>query len=36
VAGLPFEEGLFFAATNALVVTGVMLFWTPGLPASDH
>ena len=32
IAGLPFEEGLFFAATNALVVAGAVLFWSPGLP----
>ncbi|KPJ84320.1 MAG: hypothetical protein AMS19_01005 [Gemmatimonas sp. SG8_23] len=32
VFGLPFEEALFFAVTNGLVVAGAMLFWVPGLP----
>ena len=31
IAGLPVEEALFFAVTNALVVAGAMLFFTPGL-----
>ena len=36
LAGLPFEEGLFFAVTNALVVAGAILFWSPGLRTNRH
>jgi lycopene cyclase domain-containing protein len=34
IVGLPVEEALFFAVTNALVVAGAMLFFTPGLRRS--
>jgi len=36
IAGLPVEEGLFFAVTNALVVAGAMLFFMPGLPPAPR
>jgi len=35
IGGLPVEEALFFAVTNALVVAGAMLFFTPGLPSAE-
>ena len=35
IGGLPVEEALFFAVTNALVVAGAMLFFTPGLPSTQ-
>lgn len=35
IGGLPLEEALFFALTNALVVAGAMLFLLPGLPRRD-
>jgi lycopene cyclase domain-containing protein len=35
IGGLPVEEALFFAVTNALVVAGAMLFFTPGLPPTQ-
>jgi lycopene cyclase domain-containing protein len=36
IGGLPLEEALFFALTNALVVAGAMLFLLPGLPRAPR